>query len=491
MTRLLATLLLLALTSPAGARLRVCTLALNGPEEVDVFRAHLPPAEFEIVDLDSLVPTSSDGARVEQALVCPADLRCDVVVFSAEFGGRFFGRSGRSLSLQQLEEASCQARCAGLFHAPQEVFLLACNTLATKDQDTRTPEDYLEVLRDHGFEREDAERVVAMRYGPLGQSFREAIRRVFAGVPRLYGFSSVAPRGEWTAPHLEHYFEIRGDYGRHLLEDWGDRGPNPHLKAAFLNTGLVQVAGLARTDPGGGDRDLVCRLYDDGAPLVDRLRVVRDLLARADALAFVPTVEAFLVAHDPATFSAEERAAFAQVQASDRARADVLRLVQQLDVSALRIELAHLAERLGWMTPQEFRLLAADGVRQLLARRLTSELVDVTCAITRHEPVGDAFRSADLPDVLFRHAEGLRLVACLAPPDAAVSRRLVAALEDDDESTRSWAVYALGERVPLDQATLLELAARPDDEAAEVRDRVRWILATQQPPPEPVRQARR
>ena len=28
-------------------------------------------------------------------------------------------------------------------------------------------------------------------------------------------------------------------------------------------------------------------MYDDGAPLVDRLRVVRDLMAREDALSFV------------------------------------------------------------------------------------------------------------------------------------------------------------------------------------------------------------
>src|SRR2546422_9298438 len=38
MGRLIATLLLLGLASPVAARLRVCTLALNGPEEVDVFR---------------------------------------------------------------------------------------------------------------------------------------------------------------------------------------------------------------------------------------------------------------------------------------------------------------------------------------------------------------------------------------------------------------------------------------------------------------------
>src|SRR5207244_11159795 len=100
----------------------------------------------------------------------------------------------------------------------------------------------------------------------------------------------------------------------------------------------------------------------------------------------------------------------------------------------------------GWMTPEAFRLLASDGVRQLLGRRRASGLAAVTCAITQHEPVGGAFRSADLPDVLFQRAEGLRLVACLAPPDPALNVRLLAALDGGDESVRSWAAYALTRR---------------------------------------------
>src|SRR5437016_1650653 len=390
MGRLIATLLLVGLASPAAARLRVCTLAFNGPEEVDVFRTHLRPEDFEIVDLSSvLAPAPTDGTTASLATRCPADLHCDVVVFSAEFGGHFFGRSGRSLSLQELEEASCQPRCAGLFHAPQEVFLLACNTLATKDQDKRTPADYLAVLRNHGFEEADAERVVAIRYGPLGQTFRETTRRIFAGVPRLYGFSAVAARGERTAVQLERYFESRGDYARHLLEAWDESRPNPPLKAAFVHTGMVQVSGLSRADSAAGDRDLVCRLYDDGAPLVDRLRVVRNIMARENALSFLPMVEAFLAEHDPATFGAEE------------------------------------------------------------------------------------------------------LVACLAPPDPALNVRLLAALDGGDESVRSWAAYALTRRLPLDDATLFDLASRADDESADVRQRVRWILAAQARPSEPVRHAHR
>jgi len=43
MARLIVTLLLLGLATPAAARFRVCARSLREPEEVDVFRTHLPP----------------------------------------------------------------------------------------------------------------------------------------------------------------------------------------------------------------------------------------------------------------------------------------------------------------------------------------------------------------------------------------------------------------------------------------------------------------
>lgn len=41
------------------------------------------------------------------------------------------------------------------------------------------------MLVEHDFDRATAEPVVALRYGPLGPSFREAVRRIFAGVLTL------------------------------------------------------------------------------------------------------------------------------------------------------------------------------------------------------------------------------------------------------------------------------------------------------------------
>jgi hypothetical protein len=215
-------------TSPVSAanpRLKVCFLSLNDPHEVEAFRSSLDPTRFEFVDILAAAEAArtlekggiKDGAAPWLVGACRPDIACDLAVYSAEFAGRFFGKNGPSLSLQEMDEASCQARCRGLFRRPLEVFLLACNTLATKNEDGRTPEQYLQVLLDHGFDRSSAERVVELRYGPLGPSFRESLRRIFAGVPRIYGFSSVAPRGEYSAPMLGRYLNARRDYAAALL----------------------------------------------------------------------------------------------------------------------------------------------------------------------------------------------------------------------------------------------------------------------------------
>src|SRR5262249_26222469 len=84
--------------------------------------------------------------------------------------------------------------------------------------------------------------------------FRETTRRVFAGVPRLYGFSTVAARGERTSVQLARYFTARADYAHHLVTTWDDPSPNRTLEAAFRHTGMTQVSRLAPDDPGARGR---------------------------------------------------------------------------------------------------------------------------------------------------------------------------------------------------------------------------------------------
>lgn len=458
----------------------VCAVSFHSADEIAVFEDYLQAPDFTLVSLAPVGKRANEkGKGSWLANACRPKLRCDIVVLSGEFGGRFFGDSGFSLGLQELEEASCDPACDGLFRAPSEVFLLACNTLATKDQDQRTPREYLRVLQDHGFDQAAAERVVQMRYGPVGPSFREAMRRVFMGVPRIYGFASVAPRGMTTGPMLERYFGARGDYVTYL--DRAGRSPqrNERLLHAFAGTGLVQAAGLAADEPAARDRELACRLYDEHRSVADRLRTASELMARQDFLAFLPTMEVFVRRHPADSLERDERALFDVLRDRPAARDEVLRLARDLEVSALKLEVAHFALHMGWTTPQEFHRLAVDGAHALLARPLTSEIVDIECEIAKHERVGDTIGSDELPGLLFRNAEGLRLIDCLAPMDREVSTRLAAALDDADASTRAWAAYALSRRLPLDEAVETKLASHLDDASAEVRELVQWIFTNE------------
>jgi hypothetical protein len=474
----------------ASRRLKACIVSLNEPHEVDAFRASLDPERFEIVDIratalarmsDEHAPGSDGAPWLVNA--CTADAKCDVMVYSAEFAGRFFGKQGPSLSLQEMEEASCQARCDGLFRQPLEVFLLACNTLATKDEDDRTPEQYLQVLLEHGFDRASAERVVELRYGPLGPSFREALRRVFAGVPRIYGFSSVAPRGEYTAPMLKRYFRDRGDYASALLRNATDTRRNRPLLASFKGTSLTQTVGLSPHESGAIDRKHICALYDESRSVAERLRIAYGLLTRPDALRFVPTLEVFLSRHPRDEFTRVGRSVFTEIQNLDATREAVMTLVRNLNVSALKLELAHFAVLVGWLERAEFHALAVEGAAQLLRQPLSAESVDIMCAITKNESLRADFSLDDIPAGVYRDAMGLRLLSCLAPSDPRVSPRILSGLRSAEPLTRQWAIYALTERRPLDELVLEQLVPYLRDPAPEVATRVQLLFQMQGPLP--------
>ena len=477
-----------AATKAPPRRLKACVVALNEPHELDVFRAHLDPKRFEIVDLrankteagasNANPPGGAGSSWLFDA--CTPDTACDLMIYSAEFAGRFFGKQGSSLSLQEMEEASCQARCAGLFQQPREVFLLACNTLATKDEDSRTPDQYLQVLLEHGFDRASAERVVELRYGPLGPSFRESLRRVFAGVPRIYGFSSVAPRGEYTAPMLARYLQSKPDYAATLLRKTPDTSRNAALFASFKGTSLAQTRGLTSAEAGAVDRRHICALYDQTRSVATRLQIAYAFLSRADALSFVPTLEVFLSRHPPESLSPVERSILAEIQGLDATRAAVLDLVHNLNVSALKLELAHFAVLVGWIERAEFHALAADGAAELLEQSLTAEVVDIMCEITKHESLRDDFRIEDIPPHVYRDPNGLRLLSCLAPSDPRVSPRVLPGLHSNDPVMRQWAAYTLTQLQPHDTEVLEALVPYVQDQSPEIANRMRWFFQSNQ-----------
>jgi hypothetical protein len=482
-----------ALAAPAVAveprppRLKACFVSLNEPDELNVFRASLDPNDFELIDIRARAaaarPAQKGAAEIEGgywlADACSPDVSCDLVIYSAEFAGRFFGKNGPPLSLQEMEEASCQRRCDGLFRRPREVFLLACNTLATKDEDSRTPEEYLNVLLDHGFDRSSAERVVELRYGPLGPSFRESLRRVFAGVPRIYGFSSVAPRGMYSAPMLSNYFKTHPDYATTFLRSSSSSTRNAALYASFKGTSFTQTTGLTPSEAGAVDRERICDLYDESLPVTERLRIAYGLLLRSDALRFIPTLEVFLSRHPPKRMTRVEKSILAEIQGLDATRDEVLDLVRSLNVSALKLELAHFAVLVGWLHRQEFHTLAVNGARELLGEPLTPEVVDIMCEITKYDSLSADFAHVNISPSVYADPHGLRLIACLAPADPRISAEVLPALKSTNPEERVWAAHTLVRLVPRDEEVLRRIAPYVNDPSPDVSRRIRWIFLAQ------------
>ncbi len=484
---------------------RVCAFGFNSSEELRVIRAHLPADTFDFIDFSGELlaaenahvarlaataagpQTRENGALTWVRSLCHTALSCDLVFYSGEFADGFFGHYGSDLRLEEMEELACQSDCDGLFHHAQEVFLLGCNTLATKDPDRRSPQEYREVLLSHGFDEAAAERIVELRYGPLGPSFRQSVRRIFMGVPRIYGFTAVAPAATHTAPRLAQYFKTTGDYGRYLKRVGRSTGRNQALLRAFHGTGLDQATGMTAAEPQAADRNLICAVYDDARPLSARLRTIRDLLARPDSLTFLPSIEAFFRHHPPERLDGAEARIVAEIQNDRAAREKVTTLLHHLDASLLQLELAQFARQLSWMTRDDFRRMAAEGARHLLAQPPTSDVVDRLCEIAAREPLGSLIASDDLPARIFEDAEGIRLLACLALADERVSPRLAAALDNPDVWARRWAAYALAQRLPLDGLTLSALSRHLDDSCADVRDRLRWILQAERALPNTAR----
>src|SRR5690606_4495191 len=169
-----------ALLAPEAAaeKQTVCTITVNSADEREVFRASLPADRFDFVEL------VERGRRDWLRSACARGVRCDVLVVSGHFAGTEFysSRPGmdESLRVDEIERAQCSDACPGLFGGLKEVYLFGCDSLKP------------EPVKDHG------------------EASRDVMRRLFAGTPVIYGFTSLAPYGRVAGPMLRRHFAAAG-----------------------------------------------------------------------------------------------------------------------------------------------------------------------------------------------------------------------------------------------------------------------------------------
>lgn len=250
---LLMTVPALAQQSPGFqgvAKKTVCTATINSDEEKQSFQRYLHPDYFNFVEL---VKNKQDVEFLNRSCR-KKDLKCDVVLVSGHFGGGFTDNKEFFLALEDMEKTACQS-CPSVLGSADMVYLFGCNTLAGKNLDGRSPEEYYQVLIDEvGLEPAEARATVAVRYSAIGDSFNDRLRRVFRGSSAIGGFNSKAPLGEQIQPSINAFFGslVKGLKQDGVLEEWERRAISEafYMDMERMKQGQVSGQNKAITEAG-------------------------------------------------------------------------------------------------------------------------------------------------------------------------------------------------------------------------------------------------
>lgn len=403
----------------------VCTVTVNSPDEKEAMRRHLPPGEYRFVEL--LERAHDDW--LERA--CHRHIQCDVLVISGHFnaGETFYSDKvdvEASLKMDELERASCSHSCPPLFAKLKEVYLFGCESLNPN----------------------------ATQYSSAyGESGRERMRRVFAGVPVIYGFSSHAPVGPAAATLLDRYFAAGG------ASQMGSGRASGKLLHIFGGRSLVAIRGALPSDPGAAERREICEFFDQRESPAAKLEFIHDMLRRDPSRGrkYLARIENLLAAFDEGERSSTAyRSALAAFRADDATRARFLAEAHTAPF-AVRARMIALAGKLAWLRDDELhaeRIALLDDM--LASRRMGFAEVDLACSLSANAGLHDAISQVKLPVASAHSVADSALLACLGSADA--KARILSALASPDDRDVELAQLYLQHRPVADGPELRALA---------------------------------
>lgn len=442
---------LCALCLPAHAeRKTVCTITVNSDDEREVLRRTLPPGDFEFVEL------VERGRPDWLASACRTQVSCDVLVISGHFDGGTEFYTDRLdareyLPVDELERVACSESCPGLFTRLKEVYLFGCNTLNPQAMRSAPGEVARSLVR-AGHAPADAEGIARLLADRHGESNRDRMRHIFKDVPVIYGFPGKAPLGRSAGPLLERYLRAGGSFG--------EGRPNPRLLAAFAASGMTAAAGMTDADDRAGFRRDVCRFSDDRLAHSRKIEFLHELLGRdgAQVRMFLDHIEKYSASMPAPRHDAQADAARKSIAVDGAAKARFLEVARDADDPAVRVRMARLAGRLGWLSRDEERALVVDMLGQRLAGdSIGPGDVDLACTLNRDGALDSALdRLAVAPDRARTTAHGA-VLACLGSVEG---RRLVLrALASGDEGDAAIAEAYLWHRPMADARELRGVTA--------------------------------
>ena len=354
----------------------VCTITVNSPEEKDTFQRHLPPGEYQFVEL------VERGRPDWLTSACQQRITCDALIISGHFdGGTEFYTDrldvNEYLTVEEMERTACSDSCPGVFSQLKEVYLFGCNTLQSEPRQTVSAEITRSLIRS-GRSPEDAAQRSALLGERHAESNRDRMRSIFKGVPVLYGFSSKAPLGSFAGPLLERYFQTAP------AGEIGSGNVSIELLGLFAPSSMTVTTGLSNSDPQGGLRGDVCHLLDDRVGAQQKLAFMHQVLQRdmAEVRMLLGHLERFAGSISLVQrIAPDTAAALAAITSDDAARRRYLEFARDADETAVRTRMMTLATKLGWLTPAQEKTEFITMIAQRMDRgTLGRDEVDLACS---------------------------------------------------------------------------------------------------------------
>jgi len=436
------TLLLAALASACMpvfcAELRtVCTITVNSSDEKETFQKRLPRDRYRFIEL--LDKGSGDWMKSS----CEMAIPCDVLVISGHFnaGDSFYSdktESTEQLNVDDLERASCSNSCPGLFSRLKEVYLFGCESL-----------------------NPDASRYSSSH----GESGLERMRRIFASVPVIYGFSSSAPLGPNAATLLGRYFDGTTQVGTGQA--------SPQLLRIFSPNHMAATRGVGESGDGAARRGQICQFFDERLTPERKLALVYGMMRRdmGQASAFFERIEHLLASvTDAQRQSPPYLRALAEISADDATRERFLAAERATRGAPLRSRMIALADNLGWLSPEDRRTELAGLIGDVLANPAIGFAdVELICSMPEASDLNlEVSRSRIAPRA--RRAASDAVLACMG--DAQARERTLAVLASADDRDVQVAQVFLRHRPVSDareqRAMARQIALMPGT-AAQVR----------------------
>lgn len=364
----------------------VCAITINSDDEKKVFQSQISKYPKKYNPIVELTTMGSDTDWFKKA--CASGVRCDQLIISGHFGGKFFSEdksNRKELSLAEIEEAGCSKSCENILARPYEVFLFGCNTLATKESDGRNPDEYLRTLVRDGLSLPMAEMVVASRYGTLGDGNKAGMRRAFSGDNKnIYGFDSIGPSGKNVKKLLEKYFSKTPPVER-LEKLQAQRMMNEVAKANKVLAESLKITAFTQCDSGNITDPVsqnICKLLNIKSSVKAKLDLTLELLGDENYLAYLPAMNQFFKANDPEKFPPALRKELLKITRNESIKNQVLSFVKSTKSLGLKVEWSAFAKNVGFMSKSEMESVVTEEIKQVFKRPLSIAMKDSLCSMS-------------------------------------------------------------------------------------------------------------